>query len=128
MSEQRPQPVGRYEVLEDFECHSASVRVLKLEGATEHIDQQATRRSMRIYLSIGGTARVTVDGVTHLLQPYAALAVWPGSEHGAAPAGSEAILVNISIPPLTADDQLPVTPAEEPEDFRLPRGDSDIED
>ncbi len=110
MPEDRPAPVGRYEVLQDFECPTASVRVLRLAGTAEHIEQHVHRRSMQIYLGIEGQARIVVDGVEHLIGPYEALPVWPGSEHGAIAGSREATLVNISIPPLSADDQVAVSP------------------
>lgn len=128
MAEQRPAPVGRYEVLQDFDCPAATVRVLRLAGAAEHIDQHLHRRSMQIYVSIDGEARIVVDGVEHVIRPYEALPVWPGSEHGAVAGSAEATLVNISIPPLAADDQLAVTLEREHPDMRLPRAGDDTED
>lgn len=128
MTEPRPAPVGRYEVLQDFNCPAASVRVLRLARAAEHIDQHVHRRSMQIYLGVEGQARIVVDGVEHLIGPYEALPVWPGSEHGATAGSREATLVNISIPPLAADDQMPVGGAAEPPDLRLPRGGEDVND
>lgn len=124
----RPATVGRYEVLQDFVCPEASVRVLRLEGPAESIDQHLHHKSMQLYLSLDGRVVITVDGEQKTLAPYEVLGIWPGTAHGAAPADDVATLVNISIPPLSAEDQLPVEPQPEPPDMRLPFGDSDIDD
>lgn len=128
MTDQRPIPVGQYRVLQDFECPTASVRVFRLGGPMESIDQHVHRRSMQIYVSVAGRARITVDGVEHVLEPYDAFAVWAGTPHGAAPFDGEATIMNISVPPLEADDQLPVTPLAEPADMRIPGAGTDLED
>ncbi len=128
MAEQRPIPVGRYEVLQDFECPTASVRVFRIAGSEERIDQHIHRRSMQIYVSLDGRARISVDGTEYVLQPYEAHAVWAGSPHGAVALDGQAILMNISVPGLAADDQLPVGQAAEPPDLELPGSDSDVED
>lgn len=128
MSTERPIPVGRYEIVQDFVMPGASVRVFQMEGSAERIEQHIHHKSTQIYLSIAGEARIAVDGVEHLLSPYEALAVYPGSAHGATPVGTRAILANISIPALANDDQLPVSEQPEPPDMRLPRIGSDYDD
>lgn len=108
MSAQRPVPVGNYSLLEDYECPSASVRVIRMVGGGERVDPHIHRRSMQLYVAISGQVVVESDGVEHLLEPYRPLAVWPGSPHGVRPVNGEAVVMNISIPPLGADDQGPL--------------------
>lgn len=128
MIQHRPVPVGGYEILQDFECPDASVRILRLGPAEGAVEQHTHHRSMQIYVVLDGAADVTVDGEQMRLGKDDATAVWQGRVHGAAAAGAGAVLMNISIPPLSADDQLPVEVPAEPPDFRLPHPGDDIED
>jgi len=129
MTSTRPTPVGLYHLLTDFECPAASVRVFRMRGEGDAVGSHVHRRSMQMYLAIEGTVVVEVDGVETVLKPYEVLAVWPGSVHRASPLDGEAVVANISIPPLGADDQVPATSAPEPADRQLPQGDdADVED
>ena len=128
MSDNRPVPIGDYEVLQDFDCPTASVRVLRLAGPAESIRAHAHRRSMQIYVALSGRAIVSIDGEDHFLEPYDTVPVWPGSAHSATSADGETTLLNISVPPLGADDQLPVQPPAEFPDMELPTRDEDVND
>jgi mannose-6-phosphate isomerase-like protein (cupin superfamily) len=129
MTSTRPTPVGLYHLLTDFECPAASVRVIRMSGEGDAVGSHVHRRSMQMYLAIEGSMVVEIDGVETVLRPYDVLPVWPGSVHRASPLGGEAVVANISIPPLGADDQVPVAQVPEPPDRSLPRGeDADVED
>ncbi|MCL6644628.1 MAG: cupin domain-containing protein [Dehalococcoidia bacterium] len=129
MTSTRPTPVGLYHLLTDFECPAASVRVIRMRGEGDAVGSHVHRRSMQMYLAISGSVVVEVDGVETVLKPYEVLAVWPGSVHRASPLDGEAVVANISIPPLGADDQVAVTTVPEPPDRQLPQGeDADVED
>jgi mannose-6-phosphate isomerase-like protein (cupin superfamily) len=129
MTSTRPTPVGLYHLLTDFECPAASVRVFRMRGEGDAVGSHVHRRSMQMYLAIEGTVVVEVDGVETVLKPYEVLTVWPGSVHRASPLDGEAVVANISIPPLGADDQVPATSVPEPADRQLPRGSAaDVED
>jgi len=129
MTSTRPTPVGLYHLLTDFECPAASVRVFRMRGEGDAVGSHVHRRSMQMYLAIEGTVVVEVDGVETVLKPYEVLAVWPGSVHRASPLDGEAVVANISIPPLGADDQVPIATVPEPPDRQLPQGDdADVED
>lgn len=98
-------------------------------GEGDAVGSHVHRRSMQLYVALEGSVVVEVDGVETVLKPYEVLAVWPGSVHRASPLDGEAVVANISIPPLGADDQVPVPTAPNPADLRLPRGaDADMED
>jgi mannose-6-phosphate isomerase-like protein (cupin superfamily) len=121
--------VGLYHLLTDFECPAASVRVIRMSGEGDAVGSHVHRRSMQMYLAIEGSVVVEIDGVETVLRPYDALPVWPGSVHRASPLGGEAVVANISIPPLGADDQVPVAQVPEPPDRSLPLGEgADVED
>lgn len=128
MSDQRPTPVGLYQLLQDFDCPAASVRVFRMDGERDAVASHVHRRSTQIYVALRGTVIVDVDGLETVLAPYQALAVWPGQAHSASAVGGEAVLMNISAPPLAADDQVPLPAATEAPDLRMPREGSDIED
>jgi mannose-6-phosphate isomerase-like protein (cupin superfamily) len=129
MTSTRPTPVGLYHLLTDFECPAASVRVIRMSGEGDAVGSHVHRRSMQMYLAIEGSVVVEIDGVETVLRPFDVLPVWPGSVHRASPLGGEAVVANISIPPLGADDQVPVTQVPEPADRSLPRGEgADVED
>lgn len=128
MSEQRPIPVGVYEVLQDFSCPTASVRVFRLAAEGDAVGGHIHRRSMQIYVALEGSVVVELEGVEHTLVPFDALPVWPGMKHRASPVAGDALLMNISIPPLTADDQVPLAEWGELADMRLPSSDFDVDD
>jgi mannose-6-phosphate isomerase-like protein (cupin superfamily) len=128
MSVERPVPVGNYSLLEDFECPTASIRVIQLKASDERVEPHAHRRSMQLYVVLSGEAVVESDNIERRLEPYTPFAVWPGSAHGLRPVTEEAIVMNISIPPLAADDQAPLGENHLPPDYRLPGESSDVED
>jgi len=49
-------------------------------------------------------------------------------KHRASPVAGDALLMNISIPPLEADDQVPIAEWGERPDMRLPANDFDVDD
>jgi len=74
--------------------------------------------------------KVTVHGdVTLALPLLDAMSVRAGSVHSARPGGEEAVLMNISMPPLAPDDQLGAeAQITETASMRLPGPDSDVDD
>lgn len=128
MTNPRPTPVGLYHILTDFEGPTASVRVFRMRSAGDAIGSHLHRRSMQIYVALEGSVVVDIDGVETVLKPFDVLQVWPGSLHTTSPVDGDAVVMNISIPPLAADDQLAGLPAAEPPDTRLPSAGTDIED
>jgi mannose-6-phosphate isomerase-like protein (cupin superfamily) len=107
MTTGRPPLVGDYELLADYQVPTASVRVIRMRAGAQAVGSHVHRRSMQIYIALAGEIAVEHDGVTAALMPYQSLSVWPGSRHSARPVGGDAVLMNISIPPLDADDQHP---------------------
>jgi mannose-6-phosphate isomerase-like protein (cupin superfamily) len=122
----RPVPVGNYEVVADHEWPTASVRILRLfKGGP--IQSHVHHRSMQIYVGLQGRSIVTIDGVERTLGPNEAAAVWASSVHSATAGTDESMLMNISVPPLGEDDQVPYVPSETPS-MRLPTAGTDVED
>ncbi|MBI2764805.1 MAG: hypothetical protein HYX53_02710 [Chloroflexi bacterium] len=107
MASLRPVPVGSYELLQDFECRDASIRVLRLADVS-NIEPHVHHQSRQVYVALEGASIIDIDGTETELLPYAALEVPPGRLHSARPAAGSATLMNISVPPLEADDQIRV--------------------
>ena len=128
MTTPRPPLVGAYQLLQDFDAVPASVRVFRLSSSAEAIQRHLHHHSTQIYVALEGRAAIDRDGAVTEIAPYEAIVVTPGTLHGALPVDGPAIVMNISVPPLAADDQFAVVSNELPPDLRLPRGDSDIED
>lgn len=128
MPNPRPAPVGLYHILTDFEGPTASVRVFRLSSAGDAIGSHLHRRSMQIYVALEGSVVVDAGGVETVLRPFEVLQVWPGTLHTTSPVDGDAVVMNISIPPLAADDQLAGLPASAAPDTRLPSAGTDIED
>jgi mannose-6-phosphate isomerase-like protein (cupin superfamily) len=125
---ERPAPVGHYDIVTDFVAPGASVRVFRMRGVGERIEPHVHHCSAQVYLVLEGEVRITLDGVEHFLAPYQALSVPIGISHSAVPLEGEAVLANISVPPLRFDDQLPPERPALPPDFRLPHPGVDLED
>lgn len=126
--EQRPVPVGHYEPITDFVGRDMSVRVFRLHGSVDKVELHRHARSTQVYVALEGRIGIIRDGVEVELQPYETLQVVPGVIHGARAVGGDATLMNISTPPLRADDQRPLHEEPHRSDMELPRGQSDLED
>ncbi len=107
MTGPRPPRVGNYDLLEDFETDDATVRVLRMAPAGQSIQQHLHEKTTQIYVALQGRVRVEVEGKTVDLEPYRATVIPAGKAHGAGAVGETAILINTSIPPLAAADQIP---------------------
>jgi mannose-6-phosphate isomerase-like protein (cupin superfamily) len=128
-SEPRPIPAGAYDLLQDFQCSKASVRILRIPAQSKSVRKHVHARSAQIYVALEGRVLVELDGDWYPLDPYEALYVPIGSEHAASPAGEEPVVVmNISVPPLGPRDQKLLSRMKTPADLNLPGVDSDLED
>lgn len=107
--ERRIEAVGRYELLEEYSGPQLSVRVLRLRAGEESVQRHVHYRSTQVYVALVGRAVIDRDGEETTIEPYQALEVRPGVVHGARPYDEEAVVANISVPPLEADDQIPAT-------------------
>jgi len=119
--------VGRYEVLEEHDSRGASIRVIRMHRTNEQVEAHRHVHSSQTYVALEGRVAIIRDGVETVLVPYQAALVAAGVTHGARPVDDFAVVMNISVPPLAADDQL-ATLLPEPEDRRMPTNESDLED
>ena len=127
MSE-RPPVIGRYALLEDFEAKEASIRIIQLASQDESVDVHLHRQSVQFYVALEGDVVVSCDGVARLLRQYEVFRVPRESVHGVRAAGDWAVIANISVPPLAADDQSAAPLPGERRDMHLPGDESDLED
>jgi mannose-6-phosphate isomerase-like protein (cupin superfamily) len=103
----RPAPVGRYGLLQDFENQDLSVRILRMDEGDEAIGRHVHQRCAQVYVVLQGYVAVERSGKTVELGPYEVASVGAGVPHSARPLGGPAVVMNISTPPLAADDQIP---------------------
>lgn len=108
MTNPRPAPVGRYELLQDFVSPVASVRIIRMSGTGNEVELHVHRWSAQVYVGIEGRAGIQLNGQEHTIGPNEVLAVPANSVHGARPLTPTAVVMNISVPPLAADDQVAV--------------------
>ncbi|MCA9821187.1 MAG: hypothetical protein KC470_01185 [Dehalococcoidia bacterium] len=128
MAEQRPIPVGIYELLTDFDAPKMSVRVFRLKEGKEHVDLHRHRISTQVYVALEGRAGIMRDGVEEIIEPHHAIEITPGVVHGARAVDGSAVVMNISVPALAADDQAPLCHEPHHEDYKLPLDGGDIDD
>jgi len=128
MTSTRPPIVGRYELLQDFTSHAASIRVFRLSDDDRSVEAHIHQHTTQFYVLLEGNAVIELENVEHTLKQYEVLEVPRESLHGARAVGGEAILLNISVPPLRADDQVAVHPNLFHPDLALPKHGGDVED
>ncbi|GBD23514.1 hypothetical protein HRbin29_01180 [bacterium HR29] len=107
--ERRIEAVGRYELLQDYSGAQMSIRILRLRGGEESVQRHVHNRSAQVYVALVGRLLVERDGEETIIEPYETAEVPPGTVHGARPLDEEAIVANISVPPLAPDDQIPAS-------------------
>lgn len=128
MPQQRPPMVGRYQLLLDYECPDATVRILRLKAGEQAVEQHLHHHTDQIYVTLEGEAVISNEGVDVPLPRYHATTVTRGSLHAARAVAGEAVVINISVPPLRADDQKAAHPDLARNDLSMPSMDSDLED
>ena len=97
--------MGNYEILQDFELDEASLLIVRVDAGLR-IDPHLHRHTTQIYVALEGDLLVEQDDTSRHLEPFETVRVPANVVHRARPAGETAVLMNISIPRLTADDQL----------------------
>ncbi len=112
MATVRPPQVGTYELIQDYDSPAATVRVFRMRNTGDAVKPHVHTRSAQIYVAIEGALEVVIDGASKVIQPFETAVVPLGTTHGARPAGTTAVVMNISIPPLAADDQVAVPAVE----------------
>lgn len=105
----RPEQVGLYYVLKDHEFDTASIRVIRMDEGGEAVHRHVHQASAQVYLCLQGFVVVDRGGEHIRLSPWEACEVPVGVPHGVRPEGDDAVVANISVPPLQVGDQLPVT-------------------
>lgn len=129
MTATRPPIVGLYQLLQDFSSSEASIRVVRVAAGGHSVEPHVHQLSKQFYVALEGAVIIEVDGVETELTPFQVIPVPRGSMHAARSAGEEAVLLNISVPPLQPDDQVAVHPDIFRADLTLPSSaEADLED
>lgn len=105
-----------------------SIRVLRMDSDAQKIAPHLHHRSAQTYIALEGRALVVCDGVEHVIEPFEVVSIPVKSLHTARALSGHAIVMNISVPPLRADDQSPTLTAMETPDMRMPASESDVDD
>jgi mannose-6-phosphate isomerase-like protein (cupin superfamily) len=126
---ERPPQVGNYELVTDYESDEMTVRIFRMVAGAERVEPHVHQRSAQVYVPLVGQVAVEVDGVQRIVNPYHAHRVAAGRAHSARPVSGTVIVMNISVPPLRADDQVPAAAAAPATpDMALPNGGGDVDD
>lgn len=96
--------MGDYQVLADIRMLECSLRVLRLSPGRA-VRLHVHRKVTQVYFVIEGVATATIAGENKKLGPRESLRVPINTPH-AISTESSAIVLSISIPPLTLDDQV----------------------
>jgi mannose-6-phosphate isomerase-like protein (cupin superfamily) len=78
-----------------------------MEGEPERIVRHVHQRSEQVYLVLEGEVEIMKGDSVLQLGAYDVAVIPAGVPHGARPLGARAVIANISVPPLAADDQRP---------------------
>lgn len=128
MTDTRPPQVGNYELMTDYESNEMTVRIFRMVAGVERVEPHVHQRSAQVYVPLVGQVTVEVDGVETTVNPYHVHCVAAGRAHSARPATGTVIVMNISVPPLEANDQVPVAEVSDPGSMPLPKAGGDVDD
>lgn len=128
MASERPQIIGRYQLLGHLENAASTVRILRMEDGSQEVVPHVHNHSTQVYVVLSGKAAIEVDGVEQVIGMNEMVSVPLRSLHRANPVGGPAVVLNISVPPLRADDQAPALEPHEAPDMHLPQEGSDLDD
>ena len=105
VDQSRPR-MGTYEILQEFVADEMSFRIFRLKRDAQIVDRHLHRRTTQFYVGLDGTVLVECDDTSVEIVPYDCVRVGPGAVHRASPAGDTAVVLNISVPPVQANDQI----------------------
>ena len=106
-SPRRPRQVGQYEVIQDFQTSGLSIRIIRMDLATAAIGRHVHHKCEQVYVVMEGEVTVLRGDERLELGLHDVAAIPHGVPHGAFPRQGNAVVMNISTPPLDPDDQVP---------------------
>ncbi len=95
--------MGSYEVPSNVEMPECGIRIIGM-SETEAVAQHYHEHSAQVYVVLRGEVEIRVGDHRTLLRPYETLRVPPKTPHSVRPAGREARVLSLSIPPLSRED------------------------
>ena len=95
--------MGLYEVLSNVELQECSIRIIGM-GEMEAVAQHYHEHSTQVYVVLRGEVEIRAGAQRSLLRPYETMRIPPMTPHSVRPAGAEARVLSLSIPPVSRDD------------------------
>ena len=108
MAQRRDSSVGDYEVLQQIDGRGATIRVFRAVRGAEALDRHLHRHSTQYYVALEGRIVIEHGDERATLQPYEAVTVEPGTTHRSYPVDEAAVVLTIYMPPVRAEDHIPV--------------------
>ena len=99
------QQMGDYEVLSYVEMPECSLRILSLKPA-QFVASHYHKESVQVYTVLDRQVEARVGDRTYQLRPYETVRIEKGTIHSVRAIGESALVLSLSIPPLSRDDQL----------------------
>ena len=98
------QLMGDYEVLSHVEMPECSLRILSLK-ATQFVASHLHKGSIQVYTVLERQVEARVGDRIYQLRPYESVRIEKGAVHSVRALGDSALVLSLSIPPLSRDDQ-----------------------
>jgi quercetin dioxygenase-like cupin family protein len=95
--------MGDYEVLSHVEMPECSIRIIGMRKA-EHVAPHYHDQSAQIYAVVEHEVEAQVGERTMRLRPYEMVRIERGVIHSMRPVAGQALVLSLSIPPLSRDD------------------------
>ena len=98
------QQMGDYEVLSYVEMPECSLRILSLKPA-QFVASHYHKESVQVYTVLDRQVEARVGDRTYQLRPYETVRIEKGTIHSVRAIGDSALVLSLSIPFLSRDDQ-----------------------
>lgn len=100
--------MGNYEVVSDTRTAETSLRLLRVRPGLE-VQPHYHKRTTQVYVVLTGAVQIRLGEGTLQALPFETVRIPPLTVHGLA-ALEPALVLSITVPPLSPDDQHPAPP------------------
>ncbi len=97
------QDMGRYEILSHVLMPECSIRIIGMRER-EHVAPHYHNQSTQIYTVLEHEVEAQVGERTFRLRPYETVRIEKGVIHSVRPLAGQALLLSLSVPPLSRED------------------------
>ena len=98
------QPMGNYEILSHVELPECTMRILRMRES-EFVAPHYHQNSSQVYTVLEQAVEAHIGEQTFFLRPYETVRIEKGTVHSLRAADGWALVLSLSIPPLSRDDQ-----------------------